>query len=80
MNINNFDRFCDHLKSEYRKLFQTPEYSYSASKTTPEALALKMTEGLRSGQANKDGLGIRRTCKALKIKNTYQDIRDFLVS
>ncbi len=68
------------LTEQYRRLFLTPEYAYSASRCTPEALALKMTDGLLSGSANKDGDGIKLTCRALKIPYTYKGIRSFLTS
>lgn len=72
-------RFQTILTEQYERLFeQDPEYSFSASRTTPAALAEKMTAGLKKGSANKDGTGIKNTCKALGIKHTYQAIRAFL--
>ena len=78
---SNADRFIEVLTAQYRDLFANdPEYAYSAQRTTPEALAGKMTVGLAKGSANKDGLGIKRTCKALGIKYTYTAIRAYLTA
>ena len=74
----NLEAFNARLELEYTELFQTdPEYAYSASKITPSALARKMTLGLDSGSANKDGEGIKRACKHFKIAHTYKAIRAF---
>lgn len=70
--------FRDVLAAQYRELFTTPEYSMAAARMTPEALATRMTDGLISGAANKDGDGIKRTCKALGIKYTYAAIKNYL--
>jgi hypothetical protein len=71
-------RFRDLLAEQYRALFNTPEYATAAARMTPEALATRMTDGLISGTANKDGEGIKRTCKALGIKYTYSAINSYL--
>jgi len=74
----NLDAFCARLTLEYTELFRSsPDYNYSAQHTTPEALARKMTLGLYNGIANKDGEGIKRTCKHFKIAHTYKAIRAF---
>ena len=77
----NLDRFHEELTKHYADLFaDDPE---SASRTTPYAyaeLARKMTLGLNNGTANKDGEGIKRTCKALGINHTYKAIRAFLTA
>lgn len=75
----NFDLFAGTLERHYTDLFANDsEYAYVASKTTPKELARKMTIGLSTGQASKDGDGIQRTCKELGIKYTYKAIREFL--
>lgn len=75
----NLDRFYEVLTKHYAELFKNdPEYAYSASRTTPSELARKMTLGLDQGSANKDGDGIKRTCKELGIAHTYKAIRAFL--
>lgn len=74
----NLDAFCTELTKQYTELFKTPEYEFAARRTTPEALARKMTLGLDNGQANKDGEGIKNTCKHFEIPYTYQAIRAFL--
>lgn len=73
----NLEAFNARLELEYTELFKTPEYAYSASKITPSALARKMTLGLNNGTANKDGEGIKRTCKYFRIAHTYKAIRAF---
>ena len=76
--MNNKQKFTDALTTAYRDLFATnPEYAYSAARTTPEALAVKMTNGLHTGAANKDGEGIKRACKTCGIPQTYKAIQAF---
>ncbi len=75
----HLDAFCAQLTQEYRDLFANdPEYAFSAAHITPEDLARKMTLGLDSGSANKDGAGVKRTCKHFGIPYTYKAIRAFL--
>jgi len=77
--MTNKERFTEALTKAYQDLFSTnPEYSYSVAHTTPEALALKMTEGLITGAANKDGEGIKTACRQCGIKQTYKAIQSFL--
>jgi hypothetical protein len=74
----NLDLFNERLAEEYVRLFRDdPEYAYSAQRTTPQDLARKMTLGLASGSANKDGEGIRNTCRHFKLPHTYKAIRAF---
>lgn len=77
---DNRERFIEQLTLEYRRLFETPDYAFSARVTTPEHLAVKMTDGLLAGTANKDGEGIKRTCKVLGIPYTYAGIKTYLAS
>lgn len=75
----NLDAFCAELERQYEILFANdPEYAYSKSKITPKELARKMTLALDNGSANKDGEGIKRTCKHFQIAYTYKAIRAFL--
>jgi hypothetical protein len=46
-------------------------------RSIPE-LALRITNGLVTGGANKDSAPIKRTCKALGIKHTYTAIREYV--
>lgn len=74
----NLDAFNEQLAKEYERLFrENPEYAYAAAHTTASALARKMTLGLASGSANKDGLGIKRTCAHFGIAYSYRAIRTF---
>lgn len=74
-------RFQSILADQYRDLFANdPEYAFAAQRTTPDALAEKMTAGLRKGSANKDGDGIKRACKVLGINHTYKAISAYLAS
>ncbi len=75
---SNLLAFATQLEKEYNVLFQQPDYAYAAQKTTPKALAEKMTISLAAGTANKDGEGIKRTCKHLKIGYSYKAIKEFL--
>jgi hypothetical protein len=77
--MTNTERFRAALTIAYQDLFVTDEeYAYAAARTTPEALAEKMTAGLLTGSANHDGTGIRRACKAVGIKHTRKAIVAFL--
>lgn len=78
MENENQKHFCAILERHYVSLFETPHYAYLATRTTPDALALKITESLIVGTANKDGDGIKRTCKDLGIAYTYKAIRAYL--
>jgi hypothetical protein len=81
MSQQSLDAFRVRLEQEYIHLFHgDPEYQYASQRTTPQALAAKMTDGLRAGSANKDGEGIKRACKHFKIPHTYKAIRAFLQS
>lgn len=76
--MNNLDTFYETLRKQYEHLFKTdPDYAYSASRVTPNGLALNMTLGLASGSANKDGAGVKNTCRALGIACTYKAIRTY---
>lgn len=76
--MTNQDRFETALAGHYRELFQSPDYAMAAARTTPEALARKMTCGILTGSANHDGEGIRRTCRDLGIRFSASAIREFL--
>lgn len=79
MNKENTNTFIKLLAYEYVDLFNSdPEYAYSAAHITPIGLATKMTLGLATGGANKDGKAIRRTCQKLGIKHTYKAIHEYL--
>ena len=68
------------LTDQYDQLFNSPEYAMAAARYTPDGLARKMTLGLIEGTANKDGEGIKRTCKTLGIAYTYKAIKQFLTT
>lgn len=77
----NYVKFERLLCKNYEFLFSSdPEYAYAARRTTPADLAAKMTSCLRDGSANKDGQGIKATCKALGIAYTYKAIAAYLKS
>jgi hypothetical protein len=79
INQANFATFRSHLADAYKDLFANdPKYAYTASVTNPAKFAHKMSVGLATKGANKDGEGIRRACKAVGIKHTYKAIRDYL--
>lgn len=79
--MTNLEQFAGILETHYSRLFASdPEYAFVASRITPKALAEKMTAGLSAGSANKDGAGIKATCKDLKIANTHKAIRAYLNS
>jgi hypothetical protein len=78
-NPTNREKFIQTLTEEYVFLFaNNAEYGHAARVTTPAALAMKMTNALQGGEGNKDGRGIKNTCKRLNIPYTYQGIQDYL--
>ena len=77
--MSNYETFKAELTKHYRELFTTPEYALAAARYTPEELAKKFTDALRdNGNVNKDGHGLRRTCKALGINHTYKAMSAYL--
>jgi tryptophan synthase alpha subunit len=81
VNQVNLNIFKQHLTTAYVDLFANdPEYAYSASRKTPEQLADCIANGLATSDTSKDGEGIKRACKAVKIKQTYKEIKAFLNS
>lgn len=77
--MTNSELFQQTLEAQYVELFANdPEYVQVGKITTPKALAWKMTVSLAKGGANKDGEGIKRTCKTLGIAYTYKAIGEFL--
>jgi hypothetical protein len=91
INQANLAAFESHLADAYKDLFANdPEYACAASRlrtyqrklvaATPTELAHKVSVGLATGEANKDGEGIKRACKAVGIKHTYKAIQDYLTA
>ena len=79
INMTNKERFKEELRRQYESLYaSSEEYAFAKKRRTPSELAEMMTEGLADATANKDGEGIKRTCKALGIKHTYRAIEEFL--
>ncbi len=77
--VERTQAFYDRLALEYADLYESnPDYAGVKDRITSESLARKMTLGLGCGTANKDGEGIRRTCKHFKIAHTYKAIRSFM--
>lgn len=78
--MTNIDKFRAELKLAYSDLFiNNPEYAYSASRCTPESLALRMMPlEAKTFEANLDGEGIKRACKACGIKYTRKGINEFI--
>lgn len=72
------ERFIAILAGQFIELFKTPAYSLAARRWTPEALAQAMTDDLGRGSADKDGAGVKATCKVLGVKCTYKAIAAFL--
>lgn len=75
--MNNKQLFEQTLTTEYKTLYAT-DAVYSTFTISPEDLAKKMTHALYRKSGNKDGNGIKRTCKKLGINHTYKSIREFL--
>lgn len=77
----NYIKFERLLCEQYELLFAgDPEYAYAAKRTTPAHLAAKMTAGLKNGNANKNGSGIKSVCKTLGIPYTYKAIAAYLAA
>jgi len=77
--MTNVETFRLALVAAYTQLFaEDPAYAYSASTTTPDVLATKMTDAMFKGSANYTGAGFKRACKAVGIKPTRTAILDYL--
>jgi hypothetical protein len=77
--MTNYERFQSALETAYNDLFESdPDFAYVKARKTPAELAAKMTAGLATGDANHDGIGIRRACKAVGSKATRTAIRAYL--
>lgn len=75
----NRERFQTVLADQFSQLFDdNPAYSYIKTKYTPVEYAARFTEGLITNTADKDGVAVKRTWKALGINNTYKAIRMYL--
>ena len=75
-------KFKEVLLQHYLVLFETPEYALAKAMQDPAEMAGSMVAGLARTPptANKDGEGIKRTCKALGIPYTYKAIKEYLTS
>lgn len=51
---------------------------YAYGKAQVPTVALRMRDAFASGSYNKDSLAIKKTCKALGIKYTYDGINTYL--
>ena len=78
MTTTNKEKFVLVLADQYTQLFESPAYNLVKSGYSPLHLAEKMTNGLIAKATDKDGEGIRRTCKVLGLKHTYKAIEQFL--
>ena len=76
----NLLKFLTALTAAYTDLYasQPDVYSMAKARYTPEELSEKMTMALKKGDGSKDGDGIKRVCKELKIAYTYKAIRSYL--
>lgn len=74
----NKERFLTVLSGQYAYLFTLPKYALVAARMAPEQLAAKVIHGLIDGTADKDGEGVKNTCKALGVPHTYKGIRAYL--
>jgi hypothetical protein len=77
----NLIKFMGVLADQYAVLFkeQPQVYSLAAQRYSPSGLAEKMTMSLKKREGDKDGEGIKRTCKALGIPHTYKAIEAYLL-
>jgi hypothetical protein len=76
--MSNYEKFENELRKNFEFLFLDIRYRYAANHRTPAELAARMTYSLLNGTADKNGKGIKLTCKALGIKNTYKAIQEYL--
>lgn len=76
--MTNKDRFLEEYKAQLIKAVDEhpEEYAYPVSEC--EFVFARMNAAIEQGFYNKDSRAFRQTCKALKIKHTYQAIRAFL--
>lgn len=75
---SNYATFVKLLTAQYEILFKLPAYGMAASRWTPAGLAAEVTHKLASDGGDKNGQGVQNVRKALKLKNTYGAIREYL--
>jgi hypothetical protein len=78
--VSNLEKFIAALTAAYTSLYESDPQTYQMAKSryTPAELAEKMAMGLKKRDANKDGEGVKRACKACGIKYTYTAIQAYL--
>lgn len=75
----NQEKFRAALIDAYEDLFaHDASYTLTSRLNTPESHADKIIAGLIRGAAHKNGSGVKRACKAVGIKNTYEAIEEYL--
>lgn len=74
----NKERFVTVYTEQLREHYKNDTLWHQHLKGTIEELAVRMTDGLPLGRANKDSVPIKNTCKVLGIKHTYKALKEFL--
>lgn len=72
--------FLNTLADALKQAFETPEYSYAATRTTPCDLAFKITTAFLEDHPPIIGHAIKATCKTLKIKPNNASIKAFIIA
>lgn len=71
--------FRSALTTAYADLFATsPDYAYSASRSTPAELADRMLQAFIRGSGSHQGEGVKRACKTCGIPHTLTAILNFV--
>jgi hypothetical protein len=77
--MSNRERFRATLAAQYTDLFANdPHYADAATRTTPEAFAVRMIDTLLADAALLTGSALKRTCAALGITCQQKAIVTFL--
>lgn len=77
--MTNIEKFEEELVKQYTYLFKNDSgYDFVKNGMTSAKLANRMIHALLNKTGNKEGTGVRNTCKVLKIKHTYEAIYCFL--
>lgn len=78
MNQQRFDQFVTLYAEKLTQLRNDRPKEYVWPVADLPAVIGRMTEAIRKGSFNKDGLAFQATCKALGIPHTYKAINAFL--
>jgi hypothetical protein len=80
MTMKNLETFMSVYSRNLVKAIQEKPDQYGYGIDGVSAVLVRMKTAIEQGTFNKDSFAFRWTCKELKIKHTYQAIKEYLVN